>query len=169
LNELRWTKRLYFLPYYKFESLGPPPFQKGGIVAIYGEVRNLRKYLTMVAAGIEQGKHAGGAETNANCEGIENPWAKYNFEVPNPVSKRIDALLAPGKRNNAALIFFALSVSTILDNLLNNENSWAYSENNGNFFRSVNDNGIVPVFGVDHKLDADQIFRNVMKKKMEGK
>ena len=167
LNELRWSKRLYFLPYYKFESLGPPPFPSQDAITIYGEVRTLRKYLTLVAAGIEQGNRKGGAEAKAPCPGIENPWDPYNFEIPNPVSKRMDALLSPAKKNNAVLVFFALSAATVLDNLINNENSWAYSERPGAIFRSVNGDGTVPQFGVDQKLDADQIFKDAQKRKEE--
>ena len=169
LNELRWTQRLYFMPYYKFESFGPPPFQKQDITAIYSEIRNLRKYFTQIAGGIELGSRKGGAETKARCNGIDNPWEPYNFEVPNPVSKRLDMLLGHGKRNNAALIFFALSTVTVLDYLVNNESSWAYSERPGALFRSVNGTGVVPMFGVDNKLDADQIFRDVMKRKEEDR
>jgi hypothetical protein len=165
LNELRWTKRLYFLPYYKFESFGPPPFQKQDVMPIYAEIRNLRKYLTMVAAGIEQGNHLGGAQAKAHCDGIENPWEKYNFEVPNPVSRRMDALLNPNKRNNAALVFFSLSVATVLDNVVNNENSWAYSERSADIFRSVNGDGVKPMFGVEKRLNADQIFKDEIRKK----
>jgi hypothetical protein len=164
-NGLRWLKRLYFLPYFKFESVGPPPFQKQDVTAIYSEVRTLRRYLTLVAAGIEQGNRMGGADAKAPCDGIENPWNKYNFEIPNPVSRRIDALLPPDKRNNTALVFFALSVITVLDNLLNNENSWAYGENVGPVFRSVDNQGVTPLFGVDKKLDADKIFKEEMRKK----
>ena len=165
LNELRWTKRLYFLPYYKFESLGPPPFQKQDIFAIYAEVRTLRRCLTSVASGIEQGNRKGGMEAKAPCDGINNPWEQYNFEVANPVSKRLDAILGPGKRTNAALVFFSLSAATVLDYLVNSESSWAYSERAGVMFRSVDDQGIIPMFGVDKKIDADQIFRDVMKHK----
>jgi len=165
LDAIRWIKRLYFMPYYKFESLGPPPFQKQDVTAIYSEVRKLRKNLTLVAAGIEKGNQLGGAAVKAHCEGIENPWAKYNFELQNPVSKRLDALITPDKRNNTVLIFFALSVVTVLDNLLNNENSWAYGDKAGPFFRSENNLGVTPVFGVDNKLDADKIFKESLKKK----
>ena len=164
LNELRWTKRLYFLPYYKFESLGPPPFTKQETVPVYSEIRNFRKYLTLVAAGIEQGRRRGGAEGKVPCDGIDNPWEPYNYEVPNPVSKRLDALLGPGKRNNAALVFFTLSTATVLDYLLNNEASWAYNEQSGSLFRSLDGNGIVPVFGIDSNIDADKIFKDSLKR-----
>jgi len=164
LNELHWIKRLYFLPYYKFESIGPPPFQKNDIIPIYTEIRKLRKYLTSVAVGIEQGTRAGGAAAKAPCNGINNPWEKYNFQIPNPISKRLDMMLPPEKRMNATLIFFSLSAVTVLDYLVNNENSWAYGTRPGPLFRSVKNEGITPIFGVDDKLDADKIFKDSLKK-----
>jgi hypothetical protein len=164
LNELHWTKRLYFLPYYHFESLSPPPFQKKDITPLYPRIRQLRKYLTAVAAGIEQGNKQGGAEANAPCNGIDNPWASYVFQVPNPLSIRLDALLGK-KKNNASLIFFTLAVAVVLDHLVNNENSWAYEERTGPLFRSVDGAGISPLFGVDTKIDADSIFKLSIKQR----
>jgi len=164
VNELHWIKRLYFLPYYKFESMGPPPFPKQDIIPVYSLIRKIRKTLTAVALGIEQGVRAGGAAAKAQCVGINNPWESYNFQVPNPVSRRLDALLKPEKRINATLILFALSVVTVLDQIINNENSWAYGSRPGPLFRSIRNEGIVPLFGVDEKLDADQFFRDSLKK-----
>jgi len=164
LNELHWIRRLYFLPYFKFESIGPPPFTKQDIVPIYTQIRKVRKYLTSVAVGIEQGMHAGGAATKAPCDGIVNPWETYNFQVPNPISRRMDLMLPQERKINATLIFFSLSVITVMDYLINNENSWFYITNNGPLFRSVKDEGIIPIFGVDEKLDADKIFKESLKK-----
>jgi len=164
MNELHWIKRLYFLPYYKFESLGPPPFPKKDIIPIYSEVRKLRKFLTSIAVGIEQGLRAGGASANASCQGINNPWEGYSFQVPNPISKRLDMMLPPERKINATLVFFSLSAVTVLDHIVNNENSWAYNSRPGPVFRSVNGDGIFPLFGVDEKIDADQIFRESLKK-----
>jgi len=164
-NELHWIKRLYFLPYYRFESMGPPPFPKQDIISIYSEIRKLRKNLTMVAKGIENGMRAGGAAAKAPCVGINNPWEMYNFQVPNPVSKRMDAMLPPERRVNATLIFFTLSTVTVLDYLVNNENSWAYTSRPGPLFRSVKNEGILPLFGVDETINADQLFRDSLKKK----
>jgi hypothetical protein len=163
LNELHWVKRLFFLPYYKFESVVPPTIKKGEVTPVYPEIRLMRKYLTAVAAGIEQGGRQGGAEKQAPCDGIDNPWAPYNFEVPNPLSIRLDSLLDPKKRNNAALVFFSLSVVTVLDYLVNDETSWAYENRPGPLFRSVNGEGIMPLFGVEAKIDADLIFKQTMK------
>ena len=76
-------------------------------------------------------------------------------------------MLGHGKQNNAALIFFALSIITVLDNVLNSETSWAYGDGYGSVFRSVNGAGVVPVFGVDDKIDADQIFKDALKRRQE--
>jgi hypothetical protein len=163
LNELHWIKRLYFLPYYKFESLGPPPFQKQDVTPIYSQIRTLRKYLTSIAMGIEQGMRKGGAAAKAPCDGISNPWEAYNFEVPNPISKRLSMMLPPERRNNATLIFFSLAASAVLDYIVNNENSWCYGSRPGPLFRSIRDEGITPIFGVDEKVDADKIFKDSLK------
>jgi hypothetical protein len=164
LNELHWIRRLYFLPYFKFESIGPPPFTKQDIVPIYTQIRKVRKYLTAVAVGIEQGMHAGGAAAKAACDGIVNPWETYNFQVPNPISRRMDMMLPQERKINATLIFFSLSVITVMDYLINNENSWFYANNSRPLFRSVKDEGIIPIFGVDEKLDADKIFKESLRK-----
>ena len=169
LNELHWIKRLYFLPYYKFESVGPPPFPKSEIIPIYSEVRRVRKHLTAVALGIEQGMRAGGAKTKAVCKGINNPWEPYNFQVPNPISMRLDMMLPAERRMNATLIFFSLSAATVLDYIINNENSWVYSSRPGPLFRSIKNEGIEPLFGVDNKLDADKIFKDALKEAQKKK
>jgi hypothetical protein len=161
--ELHWIKRLYLLPYYKFDFHTAPPLQKSEVTQIYVKIKVLRKYLYAAAANIDQGRKAGGAEAHAHCDAIENPWAPYVFQVPNPVSKRLDALLKPKIKNNASLIFFCLTVVTVLDYIVNNEDSWAYSGSRPlHLFRSVNGEGIMPYAGVDHLIDADDIFKQAL-------
>jgi hypothetical protein len=164
INELHWIKRLCFLPYYRFESLGPPPFQKQDVSPIYKQIRSLRRHLTTVAQGIEQGTHAGGAAAKIPCNGINNPWEPYNFEVPNPFSRRLNMMLPQERRNNASLIFFSLAAVTVLDFIVNNENSWAYSSRPGPLFRSVKNVGVTPLFGVDEKIDTEKLFKDSLKK-----
>jgi hypothetical protein len=168
LNEMRWIKRLYFMPYYKFDSLFPTPFQKKDVESLYPEVRALRRSLAAVAAGIEQANKIGGANKMVPCDGIDNPWEPYNFEVPNPVSTRLNALLAPRSRNNATLVFFSLAIATVLDHLVNDADSWAYGESSDTLFRSVGNKGLVPQFGVDKKVDADRIFKESLKERELG-
>ena len=169
VTELHWLKRLYFLPFYKFESLVPPPFRKGEFGPIYPKIKTMRRYFNAVVVGIEQGTRVGGAETNAHCDGIDNPWAPYVFEVPNPVSMRMDALLAPKARNNASLIFFCAAITSVLDHLLNNEKSWAYTIRSGPVFRSVNGEGIVPITGVDDRVDVAALFKQSIKQRQKNK
>jgi len=121
-NELNWLKRLYFLRYFRFDSIAPPPFRKQDIEPFYVEARQLRRLLTAVAAGIEKGMKTGGQEKKTPCNGIDNPWDPYVFQVPNPISMRLDILLGgkdSKKKTNAALVFFSLSVVTVLDHLIN--------------------------------------------------
>jgi len=165
--ELHWIKRLYFLPYYKFETLVPPPLQKKEIIPIYSKIKTLRKYLTAVAVGIEQGNKNGGQEAQAPCDGIENPWAAYNFQVPNPLSIRLDALLPPKGKNNASLIYFCLAVATVLDYIVNNEESWAYTNPPGPLFRSEDGKGIRPLTGVDERIDAEALFKQSLKQRQK--
>jgi hypothetical protein len=170
LDELHWIKRLYFFPYYKFESFYPPPFKKNEIGALYPEIRHLRKYLTAVAAGIEQGNKLGGVEKKVSCDGIDNPWDSYVFQVSNPVSTRLDALLKSAKqKNNASLIFFALAVTTVLDYIVNNENSWAYANRPGPLFRSAKGEGITPAYGVDNTVDTTTIFTESINAREQAK
>ncbi|MDR0561325.1 MAG: hypothetical protein LBG73_01375 [Spirochaetaceae bacterium] len=168
-SELQWIKRLCFFPHYQFTSLGGSPIKKSAITPLYPEIRRLRKYLTVVAAGIEQGGKLGGAEKQAPCKGIANPWASYNFQVANPLSMRLNALLPPQKRNNASLIYFTLSVVTVLDYFVNNEDSWAYENNDAPLFRSKDGAGIIPQFGIEEKIDADALFKQVMKERQKEK
>jgi hypothetical protein len=170
LDELHWIKRLYFFPYYKFESFYPPPFKKNEIGALYPEIRHLRKYLTSVAAGIEQGNKLGGAEKMAPCDGITNPWDPYVFQVSNPVSSRLDTLLKTSKqKTNASLIFFTLAVTMVLDHIVNNETSWAYANRPGPLFRSVRGEGITPVYGVDNTVDTTTIFKETITAREQAK
>jgi hypothetical protein len=167
LDELYWIKRLFFLPYYRFDSSFPPPMQNNEITPLYPEIRSLRRCLTSVAGGIEKGTKAGGAAKRVSCEGIDNPWVPYNFQVPNPVSLRLNALLGPSQQNNASLIFFALAVVIVLDFLVNNDESWAY-ENGSNkpapLFRSVDNEGVTPQRGVDKEVDTDAILKEMARR-----
>jgi hypothetical protein len=172
LTELLWIKRLNFFPYLHFDyMMSTPPLRKSDDKPFYVAVRDLRRLLTGVAAGIEAGVKNGGAAKAAICDGIDNPWTPYLFQIPNPLSRRLDALLGgrqPRRKNNAALVFYTLSVATVLDSLINDKDSWAYRTGAGKLYRSVEGEGAKPQFGVDLKIDADAIFKRVMKERAEA-
>ena len=167
ITEMHHIKRFYFLPYYKFESLVPPSIQKKDTFPVYVKIKTLRKYLTAVAAGIELGTKAGGAQARAPCDGIENPWDPYVFQVPNPLSIRLDAILSPKTKTNASLIYFCLAITTVLDHLVNNEHSWAYNRRPEPLFRSVDGEGIIPLTGVDERVDADALFKQALRQRQK--
>ncbi|MDR2419321.1 MAG: hypothetical protein LBD79_09760 [Treponema sp.] len=168
-SELQWLRKLYFFPYYQFETFSSPPIPKNSINAVYPEVRRLRKLLSIVVSSIETANKNGGVETLAHCEGINNPWNAYTFQVGNPISMRLNMLLGPKRRTNATLVSFTLMVASVLDHILNCEDSWAYPPELGHLFRSVNGEGNIPQFGVDEKIDADLIFKQVLKEQREHK
>ncbi|MDR2052364.1 MAG: hypothetical protein LBP80_03040 [Treponema sp.] len=167
LDELYWIKQFFFLPYFRFDSSFPPPIQKKDVTPLYPDVRSLRRCLTAVAGGIEKGTKAGGAAKKASCEGIDNPWEPYNFQVPNPVSLRLNAILGPNQRNNASLIFFTLAAVIVLDFLVNNDESWVYQTGGGRpepLFRSVDNEGVTPQRGVDKEIDTEAILKEMVKR-----
>ncbi|MDR3302962.1 MAG: hypothetical protein LBS86_00950 [Treponema sp.] len=168
-NELQWTRRLFFFPYYHFDSLGQSPFPRNNTKVVYTDVRRLRKMLTFVAADVEKANKAGGAPVAAICDTINNPWDAYTFQVANPVSKRLNMLLGAKKRNNATLVSLSLTIVTILDQITNFDDSWAYPADVGPLFRSVKGEGIIPQFGVDERIDADLIFKDVIKEQRAAK
>jgi len=164
LNDLHWTRRIYFLPYYRFESSFHAPVDRRHVLPVYPEIRKLRRYLSLLAAGIERGTREGGAEAGARCPGIANPWELYNFQIANPLSTRLDALLGK-RRDNASLVFCCLAVTVVLDFLVNHEESWAYGESPPPMFRSVHEEGQIPVFGVETQVNADALFKLSLQKR----
>jgi hypothetical protein len=165
LCELHWVKKFFFFPYHQFDILFPPPFQKKDNDPVYPAIRSLRRSLSMVAAGIEQANRIGGADKIVPCSGIDNPWEPYNFALSNPVSTRLDTLLPPKRRNNASLIFFSLAFSTVLDHLVNNEQSWAYRNPGALIFRNANGS---PQFGIDRQVDTDTLFKESVRQRQQS-
>jgi hypothetical protein len=162
--ELQWIKRLFFFPYHKFDIQFPPPFQKKDIEPMYPAVRSLRRSLSLVAAGIEQANRIGGADKMVPCDGIDNPWEPYTFAIANPVSSRLDALLPLKKRNNATLIFFCLAFSTVLDHMVNNENSWVYRDNDSSPLRNAEESS----YPEGEKIDPDVVFKESIRRRGES-
>lgn len=172
LSELLWIKRLNFLPFLKFESsMATHPYRRTDIKPFYAVVRELRRLLTGVASGIESGIKQGGASSLVKCDGIDNPWDQYVFQIPNPVSLRLDALLGgrtSKRKTNAALVFFTLSAAVVLDSIINDRHGYAYQDEAVCPFRSLNGEGVKPVFGVDERINADALFRQYLKAKAPG-
>ncbi|MDR2149333.1 MAG: hypothetical protein LBO67_00620 [Spirochaetaceae bacterium] len=149
-SELQWLRRLFFFPYYNFDVKFGAPLKREGLTSIYTEIRKLRRILTTIACEID-------AVHRKSSGIIANAWAPYNFQLANSVSVRLNALLVEKKRTNALLIFFTLSIVMILDYMLNNENSWAYSGHPQFLLRSP-DATLTEI-----KINTDLLFRQSLK------
>jgi hypothetical protein len=158
-EELNWVARLSLFPSLQIESFGAVPFGKKDIVAIFPKVRTLRQSFTTIAGEIETALQRGGAAANAPCAAIGNPWSKYEFQVENPLSKRLKMLLGGESRTNVSLIYYTMSVLAVLDYFLNNPASWAYRTNTSKLFRSSDESGLVPESLSHIVVDAESLFR----------
>ncbi|MDR0409570.1 MAG: hypothetical protein LBH18_04150 [Spirochaetaceae bacterium] len=158
-SDIHWLRRYYFLPNYTTLPPTPPSFLKKDVIALYPLAHSLRKDLSGCASAIESANRAGGSVNKTEVPGIINPWDDYNFEVDNPLSKRLNMLLGKSQRNNTSLIFFTLAIVTVLDNYLCGKDSTAYSANNEILFRHVEQEEMKPVFWVEKKKGTFEIFK----------
>jgi hypothetical protein len=167
LNDIHWLRRYYILPYYNHKTSIGPSFRKKDIQPLFTVVHELRVILTELAEDIEKmvsGDSAASGNVRSSIGGggtgvVANAFEPYKFQINNAVSKRMDALLPKKQRTNVSLVFFTLAFCSVLDELLNNPLSTAYSANTNAIFRSVDNNGIEPIFWVEKRTDMDAIFR----------
>jgi hypothetical protein len=163
-EELNWNARLFLLPSLKIDSFLQSTIHKNDITAIFPKVRILRQSFTVIAGEIETALRDGGASAQAQCATINNPWDQYVFQVANPLSKRLNMLLGKENRTNVSLIYYTLSVLTVLDYLINNPNSWAYRTNRAKLFRSSDISGLIPESLPEKFIDADALFKQSIEK-----
>ncbi|MDR0383643.1 MAG: hypothetical protein LBH50_06620 [Spirochaetaceae bacterium] len=167
--DIHWTRRYYFLPNYEYTPVTPPTFAKKDVVALYKTARRLRGDLAVCAAAIERANKEGGAAADAPADGIKNPWEPYNFQVENPLSKRLDMLLGKKQRNNASLVFFTLATATVLDYYLCGRNSPAYATDCNILFRHTKEDEMKPVFWVEKRADTFALFKKSVEELKEKK
>jgi hypothetical protein len=163
-EELNWTARLFLFPMMKIDMFSQTFVHKKDIIPAFPKIRTLRRDFTIIAEEIEKAMQQGGSSTHAYCAAIYNPWDKYVFQVENPLSNRLNALLSKEHRTNVSLIYYALSVLSVLDYFLNNANSWAYRTNTAKLFRSSDIDGLVPGPLPEKTIDADAIFKRYIEK-----
>jgi hypothetical protein len=165
INDIKWMRRQLLFPYYQFQSITAPTYSKNDVEPLYPLVRQLKKQLTTLIANIDIAIKLGGEGAGAIVTGVENPWDNYNFELPNSITKRLNILLGKNKHHNVSLIVFTYSICSVLNYIMNNEQSWAYKTNSEKMFRSSDDAGRMPVLWVDEaKIDANAIFKESIAK-----
>lgn len=163
LTSILWQTKFNFLPHFEFEQLLlEKPRNDSKYIPLCLRTDFLRKIFTGMSKDID---HA--ATNKALVMGISNPWAKYEFDIPNPVSKRLDVILgkkSAGETNatNANLIKYAMCVMSVLDWWINNRESPAYSADAQKIYRiSEKDGG--PAFSAPVRSDQNKLFADSIK------
>jgi hypothetical protein len=158
-EELTWTARLFLFPLLKSDRFSKTFVHNKDISRAFSKIRTLRQDFTVIAEEIEKAIQEGGASAHAPCAAINNPWDRYVFQVENPLSRRLNALLGKERRTNVSLIYYTLSVVSVLDYFLNNAHSWAYKTNTAKLFRSSDSDGLIPESPPKQNVDADEVFK----------
>lgn len=169
INNILWREKLYFLPNLKFNAPTlNKPRNDSKYEPLYNRTDYIRTVFTVLGRRIDEN-----SASKKPVLGILNPWDRYEFDIPNVVSKRLDVLLGAKKDDNhtaatnANLIKYTLCVSAVLDWWINNNASPAYTSNAMEFYRTT-DNG-EPEFSTDVRSDQNQLFVDAIKKAVAGK
>jgi len=164
--DLEWLRKYYLFPHAKVESLNPTrPIKIKELKPLYVLVKEIKELLSEVVKDLAQnarGKQFSNEELVSLCT-IKDPFKKFQFVIPNQVSKRIDSILRIKKQksNNANLILYTYSFISLLDYLVNDKDCIFQSDNSGIPYR--NENGI-PSYFSNSAIDADLIFNRQLHK-----
>ncbi|MBQ9282849.1 MAG: hypothetical protein IJ207_11770 [Treponema sp.] len=165
ITSMLWQTKYNFLPYFEFEQLLlEKPKNDSQFRPLCIRIGFLLRYLTMLAKNIDAAKGQG------MVMGIQNPWDKYKFDIPNAISKRMDVLLGAKKADSAAtnanLIKYALFIIAVLDWWVNSPASPAYSTDSTKIYR-VNEEDGAPAFSVPTRSDQNKLFAERVKQTIE--
>ena len=165
ITSMLWQTKYNFLPFFEFEQLLlEKPKNDSQYRPLCIRIGFLFRYLTTMARNLDAAKGQG------TVMGIQNPWAKYKFDIPNIVSKRMDVLLGAKKQDSAAtnanLIKYALLVVSVLDWWVNNPGSPAYLTDASKIYR-INENDGAPAFSVPSRSDQNKLFAERVKQNLE--
>ena len=164
ITSLLWQTTYHFLPNFKFDQLLlERPTDESKYRPLFHRTDFARKYLTIVINDCDAK-----AKTKGTVGLIENPWAHYNFEIQNEVSKRLDVLLgaqnktATTNATNANLLKYTLCFIAVLDWWINNPGSPAYATDPMHIYRISESDG-KPLFSVAERSDQNKLFVNAVK------
>ena len=166
ITSMLWQTKYNFLPYFEFEQLLlEKPKNDSQYRPMCIRVGFLLKFFTTLSRNIDAAKGQG------TVMGIQNPWDKYQFDIPNVVSKRMDVLLGAKKMTdsaatNANLIKYSLMVIAVLDWWVNNPSSPAYSTDPNKIYRINREDG-APEFSVPTRTDQNKLFADRVRQTIE--
>ncbi|MBN1699316.1 MAG: diguanylate cyclase [Spirochaetales bacterium] len=185
VNEMNSIKKTFFLPYYRMTfskivtGILKKPYPK-----LYTITEEFTPLLGRLSMEIHQQlkekreKEKRGEKIklkDLKCEGILNPWDKYDFGLMNPVSKRLDRLLVQrvrerdgstkiiDRRTNANIVIYSHTLMAMLNDLVNEKTSYFYNPPDSCLFRSTGDAGTIPQYSVG-LLDTEKIMQETPQK-----
>ncbi len=165
LTTILWLTKYNFLPHFEFEQLLlEKPINDTRYKPLCLRTDFLRQTLTTLSKNIDIA-----AETKSTPLGVSNPWAQYEFDIQNPVSKRMNVLLG-GKSGttNANLIKYTLCIISVLDWWINSPESPAYSADSSKIYR-ISDKDGGPAFSVPVRTDQNKLFTDSIKAASQSK
>lgn len=170
LNNILWRTKYFFLPNYQFSA---PILQKPSNDSKYRPLYARTDYIRTVFSSLVRRIDENAASKKAVL-GVLNPWERYNFDLPNSISTRLDVLLGAKRSDsttaatNANLIKYTLCVVSVLDWWINNPTSPAYTGESEKIYRVSQKDG-QPQFSVPVRSDQKKLFAESIKKQIEAK
>lgn len=165
INTLYWETKYSFLPQFTFERLLlERPINENKVISLASRTAFFRKVFTTLSKQI-----AVAEKTSAPIKGFPNPWEKYKFDLPTPVSKRLDVILHAKTKGpkvtatNANLVKYITCVVSVLDWWINSKESPAYRADPRKMYRVSEKDG-TPIFSVQLIKNQDQLFMDNIKK-----
>lgn len=165
MTDVLWQTKYNFLPHFEFEQLLlEKPSNDSRYRPLCIRTDYLRKVFTELSRRIDEA-----AKEKGVVEGIANPWKKYEFDIPNAISKRLDVLLGAKKpeettqATNANLIKYAMCIVSVLDWWINNKESPAYANCSSKRLYRISDKDGAPVFSVPLRNDQNRLFSQSVK------
>lgn len=164
ITTMLWQTKFNFLPHFEFEQLLlEKPQNDSQYRPLCLRTDFLRQVFTKLSKAIDKA-----APTKDIVMGISNPWAKYEFDIPTAISRRMDVLLGAKKSasetsaTNANLIKYCMCIVSVLDWWINNKESPAYSTDSSKIYR-VSDKDGGPAFSVPVRNDQNKLFAESVK------
>ena len=171
MSNFFWQTKHHFLPHISFELIFmEKPSKDTSHIPFPNRVHFLKKIYKTLVNRVEQNLSAPVKEGNKNDDiyGAQGLYLPYRFDIPNPVSKRVDVLLNKKKgknANNLNLIKYTVCILAVLDWWINSKESPANKETVKTPYRLSPEDG-TPVFYVTERKDLDKVFIQNVKAKL---
>jgi hypothetical protein len=160
---LLWQTKFFYLPHFTFSALGKPQYEFA-YRPLCARVSFLQNIFSVLSERIDAA-----AKTRTELAGIRNPWDNYIFDIPNEVSRRLDALSRVQKNSilttNANIVKSVATTLSVFDWWINDASSPAYiGSENMQIYRTAGSVGSMPVTPPKVRDDQTILFQQQLKK-----